>query len=90
MGEATDESAAGTGVYEIPEELRDIRELVHRLAQEQIAPRAAEIDEQGEYPWDIREARSPPTTCSDCRSRASTHRLHGHMSRRSMSRRSCP
>ena len=55
MGEATDESAAGAGVYEIPEELRDFRELVHRLAQEQIAPRAAEIDEKGEYPWDIRE-----------------------------------
>jgi alkylation response protein AidB-like acyl-CoA dehydrogenase len=55
MGEATDRTGEGAGVYEIPEELRDIRELVHRLAQEQIAPRAAEIDEQGEYPWDIRE-----------------------------------
>ena len=47
--------SAGAGVYEVPEELRDFRELVNRLAQEQIAPRAAEIDEKGEYPWDIRE-----------------------------------
>ena len=46
---------AGAGVYEVPEELRDFRELVERLAQEQIAPRAAEIDAKGEYPWDIRE-----------------------------------
>ena len=48
-------SSAGAGVYEVPEELRDFRDLVRRLAQEQIAPRAAEIDEKGEYPWDIRE-----------------------------------
>jgi alkylation response protein AidB-like acyl-CoA dehydrogenase len=28
------------------------------MAQERIAPRAAEIDEKGEYPWDIRELLS--------------------------------
>jgi alkylation response protein AidB-like acyl-CoA dehydrogenase len=55
MSEAKEMTAAGAGVYEVPEELRDFRELVRRLAQEQIAPRAAEIDEKGEYPWDIRE-----------------------------------
>ena len=48
-------AAIGSGVYEVPEELRDFRDLVNRLAQERIAPRAAEIDEQGEYPWDVRE-----------------------------------
>src|SRR5215218_9120837 len=54
--EITSEIAStGAGVYEVPEELRDFRDLVHRLAQEQIAPRAAEIDEKGEYPWDVRE-----------------------------------
>ncbi|MEZ5073876.1 MAG: acyl-CoA dehydrogenase family protein [Solirubrobacterales bacterium] len=52
MSETT---SAAAGVYEVPEELRDFRELVRRLAQEQIAPRAAEIDETGEYPWDVRE-----------------------------------
>jgi len=45
----------GVGVYEVPEELHDFRDLVRRLAQEQIAPRAAEIDAKGEYPWDVRE-----------------------------------
>jgi alkylation response protein AidB-like acyl-CoA dehydrogenase len=55
MSETTEITALGAGVYEVPEELRDFRDLVNRLAQEQIAPRAAEIDEQGEYPWDIRE-----------------------------------
>jgi alkylation response protein AidB-like acyl-CoA dehydrogenase len=54
MSDTTSE-AIGAGVYEVPEELRDFRDLVRRLAQERIAPRAAEIDEQGEYPWDVRE-----------------------------------
>ncbi|MEO7198004.1 MAG: acyl-CoA dehydrogenase family protein [Solirubrobacterales bacterium] len=52
---STTDSAIGAGVYEIPEELRDFRDLVRRLAKEQIEPRAAEIDEKGEYPWDVRE-----------------------------------
>ena len=51
----SDVTSAGSGVYEVPEELREFRELVRRLAQERIAPRAAEIDATGEYPWDIRE-----------------------------------
>ena len=52
---STTETTSASGVYEVPEELRDFRDLVRRLSQEQIAPRAAEIDEKGEYPWDIRE-----------------------------------
>jgi acyl-CoA dehydrogenase len=43
-----------TDVYEIPQEYRDFRDLVRHIATEQIAPRAAEIDAQDEYPWDIR------------------------------------
>ena len=43
-----------TDVYEIPQEHRDFRDLVRQIAQEQIAPRAAEIDATDEYPWDIR------------------------------------
>ncbi|HEX5525949.1 MAG TPA: acyl-CoA dehydrogenase family protein [Solirubrobacterales bacterium] len=46
---------AVTPVYEIPQEALDLRDMVRRLAQEQIAPRAGEIDRKGEYPWDIRE-----------------------------------
>jgi len=52
---STTDTTSASGVYEVPEELRDFRELVRRLAQERIAPRAAEIDESGEYPWDVRE-----------------------------------
>ena len=41
-------------LYDIPQDLLDFRDLVRRLAQEQIAPRAAEIDRAAEYPWDVR------------------------------------
>ncbi len=44
-----------TGVYEIPEELREFREVIRRIVDERIRPRAAEIDRTGEYPWDVRE-----------------------------------
>ncbi|MBI5106153.1 MAG: acyl-CoA dehydrogenase family protein [Solirubrobacterales bacterium] len=43
-----------TDVYEIPQELRDFRDLVRQIAEEQVAPRAAEIDIKDEYPWDLR------------------------------------
>src|SRR5438128_7016487 len=38
---------------ELSDEQREIRELVRRLARERIAPRAAEIDESHEFPWDV-------------------------------------
>ena len=44
-----------TGVYELPEEHREFRSTIRQLAQERIAPRAAEIDATDEYPWDIRQ-----------------------------------
>ena len=37
----------------LSEEQRAVRELVRTLAREQIGPRAAEIDESGEFPWDV-------------------------------------
>jgi alkylation response protein AidB-like acyl-CoA dehydrogenase len=37
------------------DEQREIRDLVRTLARERIAPRAAEIDESHEFPWDIVE-----------------------------------
>ncbi|HEX5982778.1 MAG TPA: acyl-CoA dehydrogenase family protein, partial [Solirubrobacterales bacterium] len=46
---------AVTPAYEISQEALDLRDMVRRLAQEKIAPRAGEIDRTGEYPWDIRE-----------------------------------
>jgi alkylation response protein AidB-like acyl-CoA dehydrogenase len=36
-------------------EQREIRDLVRQLARERIAPRAAEIDESHEFPWDVVE-----------------------------------
>jgi alkylation response protein AidB-like acyl-CoA dehydrogenase len=36
-------------------EQRELRDLVRTLARERIAPRAAEIDESHEFPWDIVE-----------------------------------
>jgi alkylation response protein AidB-like acyl-CoA dehydrogenase len=41
-------------VYSIPEELLDFRDTIRQIAQERIAPRAAEIDATAEYPWDVR------------------------------------
>ena len=42
-------------LYELPQELRDLRAMVRRLAQERIAPRAAQIDRDAAYPQDVRE-----------------------------------
>ena len=39
----------------LTEEQREVRELVRALARERIAPRAAEIDESHEFPWDVVE-----------------------------------
>src|ERR671924_2146779 len=42
--------------YEVlSDEQREIRDLVRTLARERIAPRAAEIDESHEFPWDVVE-----------------------------------
>ena len=47
-----------TDVYDVPQELVDLRDMIRRLAQERIAPRAADIDRSGEYPTDVRELLS--------------------------------
>jgi alkylation response protein AidB-like acyl-CoA dehydrogenase len=39
----------------LSDEQREIRDLVRELARERIAPRAAEIDESHEFPWDVVE-----------------------------------
>ncbi len=44
-----------TPAYEISQEALDLRDMVRRLAQEKIAPRAGDIDRKSEYPWDLRE-----------------------------------
>ena len=45
-------------IYALPPELVELREGIRQLATERIAPRAAEIDEKAEYPWDIRKLLS--------------------------------
>jgi alkylation response protein AidB-like acyl-CoA dehydrogenase len=45
-------------IFALTEEQREIQQEIHKLAQEKIKPRAAEIDEQGEYPFDIKELLS--------------------------------
>jgi acyl-CoA dehydrogenase len=47
--------AIATDVYAIPQELADLRDMIRRLAQERIAPRAADIDRTARYPTDVRE-----------------------------------
>ena len=47
-------STTVSDVYDIPQELRDFRDLVRQIAVERVAPRAAEIDAKDEYPWDLR------------------------------------
>jgi len=42
--------------FELDKELLFLKEMVRDLVQEKVAPRAAEIDETDEYPWDIKEA----------------------------------
>jgi alkylation response protein AidB-like acyl-CoA dehydrogenase len=39
----------------LTDEQREIRDLVRTLARERVAPRAAEIDKSGEFPWDVVE-----------------------------------
>jgi alkylation response protein AidB-like acyl-CoA dehydrogenase len=41
--------------YDLTEEQELIRQTVRRLTVDKVAPRAAEIDEKEEYPWDILE-----------------------------------
>jgi alkylation response protein AidB-like acyl-CoA dehydrogenase len=48
-------ATAADGVYEIPQGLIDFRDTIRQIVRERVAPRAAEIDESGEYPRDIRE-----------------------------------
>jgi alkylation response protein AidB-like acyl-CoA dehydrogenase len=45
-------------LYTLPQEHLDFRDTIRQIAQERIAPRAAEIDEKAEYPHDLRELLS--------------------------------
>jgi alkylation response protein AidB-like acyl-CoA dehydrogenase len=53
--ETKDRMAVATPQHTSPEEEAMILEVVRQLVAEKVAPRAADIDERGEYPQDIRE-----------------------------------
>ncbi len=42
-------------LYALPQEHLDFRETIRALATDRVAPRAADIDRDDEYPWDLRE-----------------------------------
>ena len=44
-----------TGLFELSEEHLAFRDVVRKLCADRIAPRAAEIDATGEFPWDVAE-----------------------------------
>ena len=43
-------------LYALPEEHELLRQSVRELCEDKIKPRAAEIDESAEYPWDVHQA----------------------------------
>jgi alkylation response protein AidB-like acyl-CoA dehydrogenase len=45
-------------LYTLPQEHQDFRDTIREIAQQRIAPRAAEIDEQAAYPHDLRRLLS--------------------------------
>src|SRR5580704_16845250 len=42
-------------LYTVPQEHLDFRDTIREIAQERIAPRAAQIDEDAQYPHDLRQ-----------------------------------
>ena len=52
----TTTTTPGAAAYELPQEFRDFQSTIRDLVAGEIAPRAAEIDRTGEYPWDVRKA----------------------------------
>jgi alkylation response protein AidB-like acyl-CoA dehydrogenase len=42
-------------VWHVNEDEKTLIEAIREIAQERVAPRAAEIDRQGEFPWDMKE-----------------------------------
>ena len=42
--------------FALTEEHEELRAAVRALADDKIAPRAAEVDESAEFPWDVHDA----------------------------------
>ena len=52
--------------YRLTDEHEELRALVRELADEQIAPRAAEVDELREFPWDLKELLAKQDLLGTC------------------------
>jgi len=52
----TTTTTPGADAYTLPQEFQDFQSTIRDLVQGVVAPRAAEIDAKGEYPWDVRKA----------------------------------
>jgi alkylation response protein AidB-like acyl-CoA dehydrogenase len=48
-------TATMTDAYDLSQEHKDFRATIRQIVRERVAPRAAEIDATGEYPWDVRK-----------------------------------
>jgi alkylation response protein AidB-like acyl-CoA dehydrogenase len=48
-------AAQAAGTYRLTEDQQMLRDAVRVLADERIAPRAADIDSTAEFPWDVKE-----------------------------------
>jgi alkylation response protein AidB-like acyl-CoA dehydrogenase len=48
-------STVPVDLYDLPTEFTEFRDAIRQIAQERVAPRAAEIDAKAEYPWDLRK-----------------------------------
>ncbi|MGH2488578.1 MAG: acyl-CoA dehydrogenase family protein, partial [Candidatus Limnocylindria bacterium] len=51
----TSTQSPSASAYRLSREHEELRALVRELADERIAPRAAEIDEKAEFPWDLKQ-----------------------------------
>src|SRR3954454_7946558 len=45
---------ADADTYALTPDQVDFRDTIRQIVRERVAPRAAEIDRTGEYPWDVR------------------------------------
>lgn len=52
--------------YRLTDEHEELRAVVRELAEERIAPRAAEIDETAEFPWDLKELLAKQDLLGTC------------------------
>src|SRR5688572_27356757 len=52
--------------YRPTDEHEELRAVVRELAEERIAPRAAEIDEKAEFPWDLKELLAKQDLLGTC------------------------